>query len=69
MVRSRSDRVQDHLRNMFGEMTSTPLRSGYDRAGWASGQLAADRAAINLADLEQADPTTTGSPRPVKELT
>ena len=38
-------------------------------AGWANGQLAADRAAINLADLEQADPTTTGSPRPVKELT
>ena len=28
--------------------------------------LAADRAAINLADLEQADPTTTGAARPVR---
>jgi len=69
VLRSRSDRVEDHMRAMFTTMTSKPVRGGYDRAGWASGQLAADRAAINLADLEQADPTTTGSPRPVKELT
>ncbi len=55
MVRSRSDRVQDHLRNMFGEMTSTPLRSGYDRAGWPGVRIAADQAAINLADLEGTD--------------
>ncbi len=56
-VRSRSDRVQDHLRNMFGEMTSTPLRSGYDRAGWPGVRIAADQAAINLADLEGPDAT------------
>lgn len=60
---------------MFGEMTSTPLRGGYDRAGWQSGRLAADQAAINLADLEGADSTPAAhsqhsdSSEPVGELT
>ncbi len=57
MVRSRSDRDQDHLRNVFGEMTSTPLRSGYDPAEWPGVRLAADQAAINLTDLEGPDAT------------
>lgn len=52
VLRSRSDRLDDHMRERFAHMTSSHVRGGYDQAGWVGGRLAADRAAINLADLE-----------------
>jgi len=51
MLRSQSDAIDDFMAEQFGEMTSAPVRGGYDAAGWASGEVAADNARLNAGHL------------------
>jgi len=51
VLRSRADAIDDFLATRFGEMVSTPVRGGYDAAGWAGGRLAADKAQLSFGDL------------------
>jgi Protein of unknown function (DUF2786) len=54
VLRSRSEAIDEFMTERFGETVSSPVRSGYDAAGWASGRVAADNARVNLADLNEA---------------
>ncbi len=55
---ARSAVVDDALADRFGDIVSSPVRGGYDPAGWASGRVAADNARLNRADItEQASAT------------
>ncbi len=59
VLRSRLAAVDDFMSERFGETVSSPVRGGYDAAGWAGGRVAADNAQLSFGDLtEQA---ATGS--------
>ncbi len=51
VLRSRSAAVDDFLSERFGETVSSPVRGGYDAAGWAGGRVAADNAQLSFGDL------------------
>ena len=55
-LRDRSAAVDEAMAAHFGELTQTEVRGGYDGAGYASGQLAADRARLAAGDLTDTDP-------------
>jgi hypothetical protein len=59
VLAARSSLVDAAVDEMFGPLRSTAVR-GYDGAGWASGQLAADCARLSSGDLTAAH---TGSER------
>ena len=54
MLASRDDAVQDTVTELFGALSSSAVRAGDDAAGWARGELAADLAKLNAADLAAA---------------
>lgn len=51
VLRSRSAEVDDFMDARFAGTVSSPVRGGYDAAGWAGGRLAADTAQLNFGDL------------------
>jgi hypothetical protein len=51
VLRSRSDAIDDFMTDRFGDIVSSPVRGGYDAAGWANGRFAADNARVALGDL------------------
>jgi len=51
VLAARSSAVDAVVEEMFGELSSTEVKGGYDAAGWASGHLAADRAQLAFGDL------------------
>lgn len=53
VLRSQSDAVDDFMAARFGEMVTSPVRAGYDAAGWAGGRVAADNAQLNFGDLSE----------------
>ena len=53
VLRSKSAAIDDYVAERFGDLTSSPVRTGFDRAGWASGRIAADNAQLNFADLDE----------------
>jgi hypothetical protein len=59
VLRSRSASVDDVMSERFGETVRSPVRGGYDAAGWASGRSAADHAQLNFGDLT--DGVATGT--------
>jgi len=54
VLASRDDAVQDTVTELFGALRSSAVRAGSDAAGWARGELAADLAKLNAADLAAA---------------
>jgi hypothetical protein len=50
VLAARSSAVDDAVEEMFGTLGRSTRRA-YDRAGWASGELAADRARLAFGDL------------------
>ena len=54
VLASRDDAVQDTVAELFGDLASLAVRGGSDAAGWARGELAADLAKLNAADLTAA---------------
>jgi hypothetical protein len=59
VLRSRQVAVDDLMAERFAGTTSSPVRGGYDAAGWASGRVAADRARLTSGDLT--DQAATGT--------
>jgi hypothetical protein len=55
VLRSRSAAVDDLMAQRFGDLVSSPVRRGYDPAGWASGTIAADNARISFGELADED--------------
>lgn len=53
---ARKDLVDHAVDELFGELTSSPVRGGSDGLGWARGALAADRARLHAGDLVDAGP-------------
>jgi hypothetical protein len=51
VLSARSSAVDETVEQMFGKLRTSRVRRGYDAAGWASGQLAADRARLAFGDL------------------
>ncbi len=51
VLRSRADAVDEVLAARFGDLESGRVRGGWDPAGWASGQVAADNARLGAGDL------------------
>jgi uncharacterized protein DUF2786 len=51
VLAARSDAVDAAVTNQFGDLDVSPVRGGYDAAGFVSGELAADRARLSYADL------------------
>jgi hypothetical protein len=58
VLAARSSAVDSAVHEMFGELRSSVVRRGYDAAGYASGQLAADRAQLTSGDLAPGDTST-----------
>ena len=54
-LRSRTDRVDDVVDARYPDLQQSPVRTGWDAAGWAGGRLAADEAQLSFADLTDAD--------------
>jgi hypothetical protein len=61
VLAARSSQVDAAVDEMFGPLRATEMR-GYDAAGWASGQLAADCAQLGAGDL--VSPTRDAEPTP-----
>lgn len=51
VLRSRSAAVDDYMTEQFGDTVSSPVRGGYDQAGWAGGTVAANQAQLTFGDL------------------
>lgn len=51
VLAARYDAVEAEVRELFGELTSSPVAGGSDGLGWALGELAADRAQLDAGDL------------------
>jgi hypothetical protein len=54
VLRDRASIVDEAVDELFGELTSSTVRAGWDQAGWASGKLAADQAQLNFGNLDDA---------------
>jgi hypothetical protein len=61
VLAARASAVDEAVEEMFGELRASRVRGGYDPAGWAGGQLAADRARLAFGDLAQASTTKVAS--------
>lgn len=59
VLRSRSARVNDFMAERFADAISSPVKGGYDSAGWAGGRIAADNARLHPGDLEPGAGTGT----------
>jgi hypothetical protein len=57
VLADRRNEVDDLFDRRFDNLSSGRVRGGYDAAGWASGELAADRAALHHGDLTSATQT------------
>lgn len=53
VLRSRTAAVDDFMAQRFGETVSSPVRGGYDAAGWAGGRVAADNAQLVFGGLTE----------------
>ena len=64
VLAGRQQEVDDLFNDRFTNLTSGSMRRSYDRAGWASGQLAADTAKLHRGDLtdEATDDPTPPEP-------
>lgn len=51
-LRTLADRVDDVITERFPGLHNSRVRAGWDPTGWVGGRDAADRARLNLADLE-----------------
>lgn len=51
VLAARTSEVDDAVEEMFGDLKKMQVRGGTDHLGWARGELAADRARLNRADL------------------
>lgn len=51
VLRSRLAEVDEAINDQFGDLIGSKVRGGYDRAGWASGEAAADNAQLNFGKL------------------
>ena len=51
VLRSRADQVDELVDERFGALTTSPVRGGFDAAGWAGGTLAGDRARLDSGEL------------------
>ena len=71
VLAARSAAVDTAVDEMFGELSRSRARRGYDPAGWASGHLAADRAQLTSGDLTRGDTAAerASNPVPLAELT
>ncbi len=63
VLRDRSKAVDDAFAERFDQLRTVGVRGGYDRAGYASGVLAADRARLTGADLTGATARSSGAAR------
>lgn len=55
VLADRSSAVAGYVSERFGDLESSAVRGGYDRAGWVGGQLAADQARLTFGHLEDRD--------------
>ena len=51
VLRSRDTRIDEFMADRFARTTSERVRGGYDSAGYASGRMAGDAAALASGDL------------------
>ncbi len=53
VLRSREERIDEFIEERWGgTMRASPVRGGYDRAGWVSGSIAGDAAELTSGRLE-----------------
>jgi hypothetical protein len=52
VLRADEDAVEAFLRERFGTLVSSPVRSGGSAAGWSSGTIAADLARLTAGELD-----------------
>jgi hypothetical protein len=52
VLADRSSDVAGYVTDRFGDLVSSAVRGGYDRAGWVGGQLAADRARLTFGEID-----------------
>jgi hypothetical protein len=67
VLRSRADLVDGVVQDRFGDLESSRVRGGYDPAGWAGGELAADSAELNAGEVDEdkdAPELSAAPPRP-----
>lgn len=55
VLSAQSDVVDEFMATQFANTVSSPVRGGYDAAGWASGRAAADMAQLSFGDLATSD--------------
>ncbi len=51
VLRSRSERVDSYVDELFGELRTARRRGGYDPAGWVGGEQAANAAKLNAGEV------------------
>lgn len=51
VLRSRLAEVDEAMNDQFGDLIGSKVRGGYDPAGWASGEAAANKAQLNFGKL------------------
>lgn len=51
VLRSQAAAVDDFMADRFGDLVASPVRGGYDVAGWVGGAAAADQAQLSFGDL------------------
>ncbi len=64
VLRSRAEIVDEHLTAQFGKLRVSRSRHGWDPAGWAGGQVAADNAQLNAGNLRGAKQGLCSGPWP-----
>jgi hypothetical protein len=57
VLAARSSLIDSAIDEMFGPLRNSAVRRRHDAAGWASGRMAADRARLNVGDLDQPIPS------------
>jgi hypothetical protein len=60
VLAARSSLIDSAIDEMFGPLRNSAVRRSHDAAGWASGRMAADRARLNVGDLDQPIPSLSG---------
>jgi hypothetical protein len=61
VLATRSSLIDSAIDEMFGPLRNSAVRRSHDAAGWASGWMAADRARLNVGDLDQPIPSLSDS--------
>jgi len=57
VLAARSSLIDSAVDEMFGPLRNSGVRRSLDAAGWASGRMAADRARLNVGDLDRPIPS------------